>query len=83
MQLALAASVDPQALAPVETAKSLGLVPAIVIPDMFSVALPVFESVAAKADEVVAAVVLGKASEGVSVAAGVGAAVPVPVRVEL
>jgi hypothetical protein len=45
-QLELAASVVPQALVPVVIAKSLGLVPVIVMPEMFSVAVPVFASVA-------------------------------------
>jgi serine acetyltransferase len=48
---------------------------------MFSVALPVFESVASSADEVVPTEVLGKVSVGVSVAIGAGAGVPVPVSV--
>ena len=45
-QLEPAASVVPQAFAPVETAKSAGLVPVMVMPGMFSVALPEFVSVA-------------------------------------
>ena len=49
---------------------------------MFSVALPVLESTAVRADAVVPATVLGKASVGVSVATGVAAAVPVPVSVD-
>ena len=74
-QLEPAARVDPQALAPVVSAKSLGLAPVMLGTMLFSVALPVFESVAASADEVVPASVLGKLSAGLSEAAG---AVPVP-----
>jgi len=48
---------------------------------MFSVALPLLESVADSAEEVVPAVMLGNASVGVSVAIGAGAGVPVPVSV--
>jgi hypothetical protein len=43
---------------------------------LFNVAVPVFDSVAESAEEVVPASVLGKFSAGLSVAAG---AVPVPV----
>ena len=46
-QLAPAASVVPQAFAPVEIAKSVGLVPVMLMPVMFSVAVPVLDSVAA------------------------------------
>ena len=66
---------------PVAIAKSLGLVPPIAMLLMFSVAVPVLESTAMSAEEVVPAVVLGKASVGVSVTTGVAAAVPVPVSV--
>ena len=45
-QLEPAASEEPQALAPVVTAKSVGFVPAIVMLVIVNVALPVFESVA-------------------------------------
>ena len=77
-QLELAASVVPQALVPVVIAKSLGFVPAMLMPVMFSVAVPVFESVAA-CDALVVPVVDVKVSVGgVSVAAGAAAAVPVP-----
>jgi hypothetical protein len=81
-QLALAASVDPQALLPVPIAKSVGAVPPSAMLLMFSVAVPVLESVAASAEEVVCTVVLGNVSVGVSVATGVAAAVPVPVSVD-
>jgi len=77
-QLALAASVAPQVLAPVVVAKSDGLVPPMVMLLIFRVALPLLESVAKSADEVVPTVVLGNESDGVSVAAG---AVPIPVSV--
>ena len=80
-QLAPAASVAPQAFEPVALAKSLGLVPAMVMPLMVSVALPVLLSVAARAAEVAPTVVLGKATVGVSEAIGAATAVPVPVRV--
>ena len=76
----MAARVAPQAFAPVAMAKSLGLAPVMVGTMLFSVALPVFERVAASAAEVAPLSVLGKASEEVSVAPG---AVPVPVRVEV
>jgi hypothetical protein len=78
-QLAFAASVAPHAFVPVVMAKSAALVPPNAILLMLSVALPVLESVAASADEVVFTVVLGKASEAVNVAAGAAALVPVPV----
>jgi len=76
-QVALAASVAPQALAPVEMAKALGLVPVMVGTMLSRAAVPVLDSVAASAAEVVPTVVLEKASEAVNEAAG---AVPVPVR---
>jgi hypothetical protein len=79
-QLEPAASVAPQALAPVETAKSLGLVPVMAGTMLFSVAVPVFDSVAASAAEVVPAGVFGKATGELKEAA---AAVPVPVRDEV
>src|SRR5580698_1847340 len=81
LQLADAASVDPQALAPVAMAKSPGLIPPMAMLLMLSVALPVLESVAVSGAEVVFTVVLGKASVDVSVTTGAAAAVPVPVRV--
>ena len=79
-QLELAASVAPQALAPVEIAKSLGFVPVIVGTMLFSTPLPVFVSVAANAAEVVPFGVFGKATGELSVAFD---AVPVPVRDEV
>jgi len=81
-QLALAASVAPQALAPVAMAKSEGLAPAIEIPVMVSGALPVLESINDIAALVVPEVTFPKGTEaGVSAATGAGAAVPVPVSV--
>ena len=65
-------------MVPVERAKSLGFMPVIVGTMLFSVAVPVFDSVAASAGEVVPVGVLGNASAAVRDAA---AAVPVPVRV--
>ena len=62
-------------MAPVVIAKSLGLVPVMLGTMLFSGAVPVFESVAASADEVVPVSVLGKLSAGLREAAG---AVPVP-----
>jgi hypothetical protein len=59
-------------------AKSLGLVPVMLETMLFSDALPVFDNVAAIADEVVPVGVLGNGSDDVNDAAG---AVPVPVRV--
>jgi hypothetical protein len=79
LQLALAANVPPQALAPVVMAKSAGLAPASAMLVMFSVALPELESVAVIADAVLPTVVLGKARVCVSLAMGAGAVVPVPV----
>ena len=80
-QLAPAASVVPQTLLPVTMAKSVGLVPARVMPLMVSAALPVLLSVAARAAAVAPTVVLGKAAGAVSDATGAATAVPVPVRV--
>jgi hypothetical protein len=83
-QLAPAASVAPQAFAPVERAKSLGLAPAIVIPAMFRVALPVLESVSDIGALVVPEVTLPKGTEaGVSAATGAAAATPVPFTLKL
>ena len=79
-QLEPAASVAPQAFAPVVRAKSLGLAPVIVGTMLLSVAVPVFESVAASADEVVPASVLGKATGELSEAPG---AEPVLMVIEL
>jgi hypothetical protein len=73
LQLASAASVVPQAFVPVETAKSLGLVPLIAMPLIFSVALPELERVATSADEVVPTLVAGNVSAGVSAAIGAAA----------
>jgi len=75
-----AASVDPQAFVPVVSAKSLGLAPVRLGTMLLSVALPVFDSVAASADEVVPTAVLGKFSGELSEATG---AVPVPVSDEV
>ena len=80
MQLEPAASVAPQAFAPVESAKSLGLVPVMVGTMLFSVAVPVFESVAANADEVVPLSVLGKVTGELSDATG---ADPALIEIEL
>ena len=79
-QLEPAARVEPQALEPVESAKSPGLVPVMVGTMLFSVTVPMLESVAASAEDVVPESVLGKASGELSEATG---AVPVPVRVEV
>jgi hypothetical protein len=79
-QVALAARVALQAFEPVVMAKSLGLAPVMLGTMLLSEALPVLESVAASADEVVPLSVLGKAMDEVSEAPG---AVPVPVRVEV
>jgi len=77
VQVALAASVAPQALAPVERAKSLGLVPVMLGTMLFSALVPVLDSVAATAAEVVPAGVFGNGSDAVNDATG---EVPVPVR---
>ena len=65
-----AASVDPQAFAPVVSAKSLGFAPVMLGTMLLSVAVPVFDSVAASADEVVPTAVLGKFSGELSEATG-------------
>src|ERR1700722_7866420 len=76
-QLEPAARVAPQAFAPVVSAKSLGFAPVMLTAMLLSGALPVLESVAAIAAEVVPEAVFGKASAGVSEATG---EVPVPVK---
>src|ERR1700689_1158609 len=80
LQLALAASVAPQAFVPVAIAKSAGLVPPIVTPLMLSAALPEFERVAAIAEDVVFTVVLEKARDIVKEATGAAAAFTVTLR---
>src|ERR1700733_5018577 len=80
-QLASAARVVPQALAPVVTVKSVGLLPPMAMLPIFNVALPLLESVAASADEVVPTVVLVNESEGVSMAMGVVATMKFAVTV--
>ena len=67
-------------MVPVVIAKSLGLVPAIVMPEILSVAVPVFASVAICGALVVPAVDAKVSVGGVSVAAGVAGAVPLPTR---
>jgi hypothetical protein len=74
-QLEPAARVEPQAPAPVEIAKSLGLAPVMLGTMLFNAPLPVFERVAASAAEVVPLGVLGNGSDAVNETAG---AVPVP-----
>ena len=69
-QLEPAARVAPQALAPVVSAKSLGLAPVMLGTMLFNAAVPVFESVAASANEVVPDAVFGKDSAGLSEATG-------------
>ena len=61
-------------------AKSAGFAPVMVGTMLSNGAVPVLESVAASADEVVPISVLGKATGELSEATG---AVPVPVRVEV
>jgi hypothetical protein len=73
-----AASDSPQVLV---WAKSVGLLPAMVMPLMVSVALPVFESVAVCAALVVPETAVKVSVAGVSEAIGAGSGVPVPVRV--
>jgi len=75
-QVAFAASVAPQAFAPEKIAKSLGLVPVMVGTMLLRTAVPVLDSVAASAAEVVPAGVFENGSDAVNEAAG---AVPVPV----
>jgi hypothetical protein len=81
LQLASAASVVPQALAPVAIAKSVGLLPAMVMLLMLSVALPVFERVAVCEAVVVPETAVKVSVAGVSEAIGAGAGVPVPINV--
>jgi hypothetical protein len=77
-QFAPAARVDPQALLPVETAKSVGLVPVMVMPVMFSVALPEFVSVALCAALVVPTVAVKLSGESDDNEATGAAAATVP-----
>jgi hypothetical protein len=79
VQFVPAASVVPQL---VVSAKSAGLAPARVMPEMVSAALPVLERVSVCGAVVLPTLVVAKVSvEGVSEAIGAGTAVPVPVRV--
>ena len=82
LQLALAASAAPQAFVPVVIAKSAGLVPAIEMLLMFSVALPVLERVADCAEVVVPVVAVKLSDVGVRVAIGAVGVVPVPFNPE-
>jgi len=77
LQVAFAARVAPQAPAPVAMAKSVGLVPPMEMLPMLSVAVPVLESVAASAEDVVLTVVFGNGTDAVNDAAGADAAVTV------
>jgi hypothetical protein len=79
-QLDPAASVAPQAFAPVEIAKSLGFAPVMLGTMLFRTAVPVLDNVAASAAEVVPVGVFGSCSDAVNEAT---AAVPVPVRDEV
>jgi hypothetical protein len=79
-QLDPAARVEPQAFDPVVSAKSLGLVPVMLGTMLFKSAVPVLESVAARAVDVVSAAVLGKLSVEVSEATG---AAPAEIVIEL
>ena len=67
-------------MVPVESAKSLGLLPVMVGTMLFSVAVPVFDNVAASADEVVPLSVLGKVTGELSDATG---ADPALIEIEL
>jgi hypothetical protein len=80
-QLASAASVVPQALAPVVIAKSVGLLPAMAMLLMLSAALPVLERVAVCEALVVPETAINVSVAGVSEAIGAGAGVPVPINV--
>jgi hypothetical protein len=79
-QLAPAASVAPQALAPVVIVKSSGLLPPMLGTMLVSVAPLLLVSVAANAAEVVFATVFGKLTDGVKVTGPEGA-MPVPSRI--
>jgi len=79
-QLDPAANVVSQALAPVEIAKLLGLIPVMLGAMIFSAPLPVLERVAASAAEVAPLGVFGNGRDAVNEAMGV---VPVPVRDEV
>jgi hypothetical protein len=76
-----AGRVAPQALAPVESAKSLGLAPVMLGTMLFSVLLPVFDNVAAIAAEVVPLNVLGKVTGVLSEADVAAAAMEIEVLV--
>ena len=76
-QLAPAARDAPQALAPVVMAKSSGLGPPMLGAMPVTVLLPVLVSVAARAAEVVCAVVLGKVTTEVKETELAGS-IPVP-----
>jgi hypothetical protein len=81
LQVAPAAKELPHALLPVVVAKSVGFVPAIVIPTIVNAALPLFVRVTVVGALVVPLVWPAKATEvGASVTTGAGAAVPVPVN---
>ena len=69
-QVEPAANEEPQALAPVVTAKSVGFVPAIAMLVIVNVALPVFESVATCAALATLAVEVKLRDGGVSEATG-------------
>jgi hypothetical protein len=69
-QLEPAANEEPQALVPVVMAKSVGFVPAIVMPVIVNVALPVFESVATCAALAMPVVDVKLSEGGVSEATG-------------
>jgi hypothetical protein len=77
-QEAPAASVPPQGLVDVTMAKSAAFVPPRRMLLMFSVALPVLESVAVRLAEVTFCVVFGKVMVEVSDATGAETPVPVP-----
>jgi hypothetical protein len=84
LQEAPAARVLPHGLLPVVVAKSVGLVPVIVIPVIVNVALPLLVNVTVVAALVVPIVWLANTTGlGASVTAGAGGAVPVPVSVEV
>src|ERR1700721_508901 len=79
VQLEAAATVVPQALVPVEMAKSAGLVPTMLMPMILSGALPVLGRGADSPVAVELTAVLGKGSvAGVRLATGAVTATPVP-----
>ncbi len=80
LQVAFAASMDPQELAPVAIAKTLELVPPSAMLPIANVAFPVFERVTVCVALVVPEPAVKVSVPGVKEATGAGGVVPAPVR---